>query len=287
MTSSAVAASLLLLTGHQAPLACAQASGTITGFNGCFTAADWYLLPGQLEYNSSIVSCAVKCFNDGFPFVGMKMVVGAGVPNLSECECGCNVGKLVQVADDLCTSPCTLSSTSPYDHFCPNENNYMSLFAIATPDPFCNVNQICDDLNNSTTRDECEQGAYVLNLTYAVVVSVLAALVVGGGAFCYAKRRTICRDRRGPSQSMKRQILQDQLIGEISAESLVQQVNQSWVIDFHNITMGKMIAAGSSGQVYAGVFDGKPVAVKELFSVLFDPDSLKDFKDEVGGWVSG
>ena len=67
-------------------------------------------------------------------------------------------------------------------------------------------------------------------------------------------------------------------------------MNQSWVIDFHKLTMGKMIAAGSSGQVYAGVFDGKPVAVKELFSVLFDPESLKDFKDEVRslvGWLVG
>jgi hypothetical protein len=40
----------------------------------------------------------------------------------------------------------------------------------------------------------------------------------------------------------------------------------------------------SASPRYAGIFDGKPVAVKELFSVLFDPESLKDFKDEVGGW---
>ena len=70
-------------------------------------------------------------------------------------------------------------------------------------------------------------------------------------------------------------------MGQISADSLVQAGQQSWVIDFNKITMKEMIAAGSSGQVYAGVFDGKPVAVKELFSVLFDPESLKDFKDEV------
>ena len=248
-------------------------------FDGCYTETDWFAYQPGVVNNITVEACAERCYTDGFPFAGMRTVVQEeGVPNESGCECGCNTDGLVSTNSSLCTATCTLFPETTFDFSCPTEDGFMALFSVQVPTPFCDINPICEEATQVNVREMCTEN---LTLVYALVISILVILIVGGAVFCFMKRRTFCRARRGPSQSMKRQILQDQLIGEISAGSLVQQVNQSWVIDFHKITMGKMIAAGSSGQVYAGVFDGKPVAVKELFSVLFDPESLKDFKDEV------
>jgi len=244
--------------------------GDITSFFGCYEGVDWFAYQPEDSANMTVADCGALCYRDGFAFAGMRAITGS--PN--SCECGCTVENLEELDSSLCEEPCSADPDSTYGDQCPSNEAYISIFSIATEDPFCNINQICD----ADTRELCEEN---LTMTYAIVITVLCVLVVAGVVFCFYKRHMLCRNHNGPSAIMKRQILQDQLIGQISTESLVQQVQQSWVIDFHKITMGKMIAAGSSGQVYSGVFDGKPVAVKELFSVLFDPESLKDFKDEV------
>jgi serine/threonine protein kinase len=243
-------------------------------FEGCFIDSDWYSYAAGELLNITVAECAERCYIDGFPFAGMRSIVfdNASIPNESGCECGCDRAAM-QVSSDNCSAPCNLRPETRMDNQCPSTSHFMSLFEIYVPDPYCDINPICD----AEIRSECDT---LDDMVFTIVISILGVLVVGGIIFCFQKRDLICRKYRGPSDSVKRQILQDQLIGRISTDALIHTVQQSWVIDFHKITMGKMIAAGSSGQVYAGVFDGKPVAVKELFSVLFDPESLEDFKDE-------
>ena len=115
-----------------------------------------------------------------------------------------------------------LDPVTIYDSQCPDASGVMSLFAIVVPDPFCEINPICEEVDVITTREQCEEN---LTVTYAVIIASLIVVLIGGGIFCFVKRRTICRNRRGPSQSMKRQILQDQLIGDIG-DNLVQQVRR-------------------------------------------------------------
>ena len=54
----------------------------------------------------------------------------------------------------------------------------------------------------------------------------------------------------------------------------------AYSIPFDHLKIGKLLAAGGAGQVYEGTFSGQPVAIKELFSVLFDPQFLTDLKAE-------
>ena len=54
----------------------------------------------------------------------------------------------------------------------------------------------------------------------------------------------------------------------------------AYSIPFNHLKIGSLVAAGGAGQVYEGTFSGQPVAIKELFSVLFDPEFLEDLKAE-------
>ena len=44
--------------------------------------------------------------------------------------------------------------------------------------------------------------------------------------------------------------------------------------------LNEFIARGASGQIFRGTLDGSPVAVKELVSVMFDPEQLNEFVNE-------
>ena len=66
-----------------------------------------------------------------------------------------------------------------------------------------------------------------------------------------------------------------------SAKRIITLVEDTaYSIPFEAIKIGKLLAAGGAGQVYEGTLSGQPVAIKELFSVLFDPAFLADLKTE-------
>ena len=49
---------------------------------------------------------------------------------------------------------------------------------------------------------------------------------------------------------------------------------------FERLQLNDVIGRGASGQIFRGTLDGSPVAVKELVSVLFDPDEINEFVNE-------
>merc|ERR1719331_200244 len=50
----------------------------------------------------------------------------------------------------------------------------------------------------------------------------------------------------------------------------------AFVIPFEQLEVGQVIAAGAQGQIRRGIFSGKAVAIKELLSVMFDPDETNE-----------
>ena len=102
-----------------------------------------------------------------------------------------------------------------------------------------------------------------------IIISVVVAAVVVGIAVTvvvvvYLKQR------------MKRAVTRAR-----DAKRIITLVEDTaYSIPFHHLKIGKLLAAGGAGQVYEGTFSGQPVAIKELFSVLFDPGFLEDLKAE-------
>jgi tRNA A-37 threonylcarbamoyl transferase component Bud32 len=54
----------------------------------------------------------------------------------------------------------------------------------------------------------------------------------------------------------------------------------NWIIAPEDLTLGRKIAAGGSGEIYEGVYNGRPVAVKEVFAQMIDTDNVDDFCHE-------
>ena len=51
-----------------------------------------------------------------------------------------------------------------------------------------------------------------------------------------------------------------------------------FVIPFAQLEIGEVFAAGAHGQVRKGSFAGKAVAIKQLLSVMFNPEQTEAFK---------
>jgi len=61
---------------------------------------------------------------------------------------------------------------------------------------------------------------------------------------------------------------------------VIQASENAFNIPFSDLKLGNMIARGSQGQIRQGDFCGKPVAIKELHSVLFDPTAFESLQEE-------
>ena len=61
---------------------------------------------------------------------------------------------------------------------------------------------------------------------------------------------------------------------------LKQLSSNGFVVPFEQVTLERKIAAGASGQVYKATYLNTPVAVKELFSALMNPEDLEEFNRE-------
>ena len=125
----------------------------------------------------------------------------------------------------------------------------------------------CDDEHLLANDYLCADPQYFDDLEIILTGSLAAAvLVVTGIVLAVVFLRQHMRKVIGREKDAKRII------------TLVEDTAYS--IPFHHLKIGKLLAAGGAGQVYEGTFSGQPVAIKELFSVLFDPDFLKDLKAE-------
>jgi serine/threonine protein kinase len=60
----------------------------------------------------------------------------------------------------------------------------------------------------------------------------------------------------------------------------VGMAGSDWEIDYTLIQLEEKIAAGGAGQIWRGKLDGRPVAVKELFSTMMDETNVEEFKRE-------
>ena len=123
-----------------------------------------------------------------FGFSGLRSIEIDGVPNVSGCECGCSTVELLSVLASSCSTACTLlqsdETLSTYDYMCPESTDYLAIFKLLVPEPFCEINPIC----NLATRETCEEN---MTLIYAIVISALAVVVFGAALFCWIKREMI------------------------------------------------------------------------------------------------
>jgi hypothetical protein len=60
---------------------------------------------------------------------------------------------------------------------------------------------------------------------------------------------------------------------------VMSSAENTWGIPFDMLEIGEKIGAGGSGQVYRGTYQGSPVALKELYSVMVE-DATGEFKKE-------
>eukprot|EP00750_Incisomonas_marina_P029498 INCI7186.2.p1 GENE.INCI7186.2~~INCI7186.2.p1 ORF type:complete len:539 (+),score=72.30 INCI7186.2:1630-3246(+) len=108
-----------------------------------------------------------------------------------------------------------------------------------------------------------------------VAAIIVAALVVVAVHFTRRRVRT--------SKSVKSDSVADPLLAVRTASGarvLDKEYKKRLLIPFGRLTLNEFIARGASGQIFRGTLDGSPVAVKELVSVMFDPEQLNEFVNE-------
>ena len=101
---------------------------------------------------------------------------------------------------------------------------------------------------------------------------MVLALLVGAVAYAHFQRK----------QKMKLEKHAEPLLTNDPEKGIVMGVPSftpmegAFVIPFEQLEVGRVIAAGAQGQIRRGIFSGKAVAIKELLSVMFDPDETNE-----------
>ena len=110
------------------------------------------------------------------------------------------------------------------------------------------------------------------------VVILLLALVVGLLVFVIVQR-----NKKLQSEKEQKPLLSDQKANSetgiaMSGALTFAPMTGAFMIPFDQLEVGQVIAAGAQGQVRKGIFSGKAVAIKELLSVMFNPEETTALK---------
>ena len=110
------------------------------------------------------------------------------------------------------------------------------------------------------------------------VVILLLALVVGLLVFVIVQR-----NKKLQSEKEQKPLLSDQKANSetgiaMSGALTFAPMTGAFMIPFDQLEVGQVIALGAQGQVRKGFFSGKAVAIKELLSVLFNPEETTALK---------
>ena len=110
------------------------------------------------------------------------------------------------------------------------------------------------------------------------VVILLLALVVGLLVFVIVQR-----NKKLQSEKEQKPLLSDQKANSetgiaMSGALTFAPMTGAFMIPFDQLEVGQVIALGAQGQVRKGFFSGKAVAIKELLSVMFNPEETTALK---------
>ena len=107
---------------------------------------------------------------------------------------------------------------------------------------------------------------------------LLFALVIGLLVFVVVQR-----NKKLQSKKEQKPLLSDQEknsdTGIVMSGALTfAPMTGAFMIPFEQLEVGQVIAVGAQGQVRKGNFSGKAVAIKELLSVMFNPEETTALK---------
>ena len=107
---------------------------------------------------------------------------------------------------------------------------------------------------------------------------LLLALVVGLLVFVIVQR-----NKKLQSEKEQKPLLSDQKANSetgiaMSGALTFAPMTGAFMIPFDQLEVGQVIALGAQGQVRKGFFSGKAVAIKELLSVMFNPEETTALK---------
>lgn len=106
--------------------------------------------------------------------------------------------------------------------------------------------------------------------------------LVPGGTFFFAKRYKHVRDAENARHHYNAE-LQEKLIGEKDLE--LQEFKLSWKIEWHELTLGRVLGSGAYGEVCQAGWAGNEVAVKRMIGHIGDDTSTALFEAEASTMV--
>jgi len=137
------------------------------------------------------------------------------------------------------------------------------------------------DCNNKTATCDCyvvPLGAYsgddcsqiVSSLSTIVIVFIVFAIILGIIMYIWIKKKIKKYNARRRLR-LKYEALADHpgLFDDVQASD--------WLIDYADLEVGRLLGAGTSGDVREAIYCGQPVAIKRMYHSHFDPTAFVSF----------
>ena len=137
--------------------------------------------------------------------------------------------------------------------------------------------------NADAQQNEYLNQMFIAELVHAPMFSLLEGIAIGIAALLVVVAAVVAavvlakRAKERRRSSMKDPLL---MVRSASGHRVLEGYQQKLLIPYKRLKLHETIGSGASGQIYKGTMDGARVAVKELLSVLCDPDALTEFVNE-------
>ena len=105
-----------------------------------------------------------------------------------------------------------------------------------------------------------------------LLLTMVVALAAGSLVYASSQRKQNMKWKKQAEPLL----LNDPEKGIVMGVPSFTPMEGAFVIPFEQLEVGQVIAAGAQGQIRRGIFSGKAVAIKELLSVMFDPDETNE-----------
>ena len=111
------------------------------------------------------------------------------------------------------------------------------------------------------------------------VLILLLALVIGLLVFVIVRCNKKLQSKKEQTPLLSDQTTNSETGGIAMSGALTfAPMKGAFMIPFEQLEVGQVIALGAQGQVRKGFFSGKAVAIKELLSVMFNPEETTALK---------